>query len=178
MALIFDSSTCAICGRIVRGTDYTATSGVVFEPGDRLYEYCDAPLHVACVDGWKYRERFSRGHYASRLATHQYCSGVLIEMSHWFLGVGPATREKQPYYFRIAARDWPQTIHTHYAGYQTTIWSSETGLTGNVVPPIEDIFSFLRVHVPDMDSIADLRLRRLDGDTGHYSRLGIPWERA
>ncbi len=167
MALIFEGSRCAICGELVQGTDYTATSGVAFPPGDWLYEFCDAPLHVACVDGWEHRERFSRGYYESMLKTHRLCSGVLIEMPNWFLGVGPAPRDKEPYYFRIAVRDWPRFIHTHYADYQKTVWAADTGLTGTVVPLMEDILSFLRAHVPDMRSLAELRRFCLDGQTGH-----------
>ncbi|MGE6760607.1 hypothetical protein ACQKGO_21490 [Corallococcus interemptor] len=51
MAMIIKGFTsCAICGSTDLSKPYTATSGVFFDEGDELWRYCDAPLHLECLE--------------------------------------------------------------------------------------------------------------------------------
>jgi hypothetical protein len=72
MALIGEWSTCTICGGAL-DRPYTATSGVAFASNQRLWAYCDAPLHFDCLSTWADREEFSREYFVSSLA--RYWSG-------------------------------------------------------------------------------------------------------
>jgi hypothetical protein len=57
--VVFVGEICPLCKQqIVRSQRFFATWGVFLPPSDRLYDYCDGPIHWACFEGWKYRKRF------------------------------------------------------------------------------------------------------------------------
>jgi len=68
VALLFDDSPCAICGKpLDLKRNLFATSGVFFPPGDPLWRFCDAGMHWSCYADWPERSRFARTYVLSRM---------------------------------------------------------------------------------------------------------------
>jgi hypothetical protein len=64
MALIFPTSTCAICGQgFADRVALFATSGVAFDQGHPLWRFCDAPMHWDCYAAWPHRPEFARAYF-------------------------------------------------------------------------------------------------------------------
>jgi hypothetical protein len=161
MALIFSGVRCAICCELLGNEPITATSGVCFAPPHPLYHFCDAPFHVRCVDHWEYRVQFSKGYYESYRQAHFSRKTLLIEGDKWFLGVGPATRDRLPYYFQIAFSEWPQRIHTKFENYGEIVRTVDSGLSGAILETVDGALKFLRSQVPDNKTLCELRILRL-----------------
>lgn len=104
-------SECPICGAIIdESRPYVATSGIAFPPGHRLFQYCDAPLHLDCLVSWPDRGQLARRYYDRDVAYHQSFGGVLIEAEDWILLCGPAAAGEKPDYVCLRQCDWPMTL--------------------------------------------------------------------
>lgn len=67
MAMIIEGvTTCALCGEQLAERPYMATSGVWYDRGEELFDYCDAPMHWDCYERWPHRERFAEDYARSR----------------------------------------------------------------------------------------------------------------
>lgn len=60
MALIFKESKCSICGQLLGGRRYVATTHFITEPTDPLWRYSDSGMHYDCFQKWIHREEFVR----------------------------------------------------------------------------------------------------------------------
>ena len=88
MALVGPESRCPICDGLL-DRPFTATSGVAFPRGHRLWRYCDAPLHFDCLAAWPDREEFSRAYFVSALANGwRGRATILRATARWFLACG------------------------------------------------------------------------------------------
>jgi predicted 2-oxoglutarate/Fe(II)-dependent dioxygenase YbiX len=89
VALIHENSRCAICGGPL-SEPFTVTSGCALWPDHRLFRFCDAPLHLSCLNTWPDREEFSRAYYDAALEGCRDGFGTLIHVAESrFLGCGP-----------------------------------------------------------------------------------------
>ena len=89
MALIRSDSCCAICNKAL-DRPFTATSGLAFGPDHFLWHYCDAPLHLDCLETWPHREEFSRAYFDRNLRNQRTGTGTLLEVGDsWFFCVWP-----------------------------------------------------------------------------------------
>jgi hypothetical protein len=63
MALIFDGTKCAICGReidIHRKESFVATTHFISDSSDPLWRFSDAVMHYKCFQAWPHRDEFVR----------------------------------------------------------------------------------------------------------------------
>ncbi|MGE6760612.1 hypothetical protein ACQKGO_21515 [Corallococcus interemptor] len=164
MAIILEGLTsCPICGSTDLSKPYTATSGAFFDEGDELWRYCDAPLHLDCLEHWPHRERFSRGYLDLLRAEAKQGNGVLLaEAPLWLLRCGPAKPEATPYYVEVHLADWPIQLYSRWE--QWTDYSANTyreGLAGAALKAADAAMAEVRRLAPDMDALRALRQRML-----------------
>lgn len=161
MALIFESSTCAICGELL-DRPYTATSGVFFPYENLLYRYCDAPLHFECLERWPERGTFSAGYFEMALNDYRLYGNLLIEQDNWILGCGRtrynkppewisgSLRNELPHYAEVRLSDWPFRLYSYWSDWDTFIGEGyREGLAGEALKATERIMAEVRQVAPD-----------------------------
>lgn len=103
MALIAPGiSRCAICGSNDLTQPYVTTSGVIFPRGHHLWPFCDAPLHIMCVEKWAHRVEFSRGYFEAWRRRER--DRLVVERPDWFMSEGPS-------YMQLILGDWPLRLY-------------------------------------------------------------------
>ena len=114
MALIFPGSRCAICNEELSQL-YLATSGCAFPPEHRLFKFCDAPLHLSCLEEWDDREEFAGAYHDLELDSWRRGRGTLLHLDDkWFVGVGPSAPPSTPRFAQVRLRDWPLRLYTQF----------------------------------------------------------------
>ena len=166
MALIVSGITpCVLCGEKLGDEPISATSGCAFPPGTKLYPYCDAPFHIRCLDHWDHREAFSRGYFEIRREDFQAMRTLLHDHPLWVLGCGPAPADQLPYYARVYFRDWPQCLNCDFRDWDQFLkepFSDE--ITGGVLDIAEEVVSWLRIEVPNLEALATLRTETIKAE--------------
>ena len=115
MAILYENSVCALCGETL-DRPFLATSGCAFPQEHRLWRYCDAPLHVDCLQDWPDRVEFCSAYYRQRL--DQYAEEkwfVLASGDGWFCGKalpypGSVFAEEDNKFVEVRVEDWPITF--------------------------------------------------------------------
>lgn len=163
-------STCPICGSdLVEGDVTVDTSGCAFPQEHRLWRYCDAPLHLACLEGWPDREEFSEAYFVQRRQQFADQSWfILAEADDWFVGFIPPG----PYVsvpgsedlVEIRIRDWPFVLYGH-AERWTQLFSGgwrkyHPALCGEALKRAREIMSQVKEILPDTETIVELINRR------------------
>ena len=164
MAIIMEGLTsCPICGSTDLSKPYTATSGVFFDEGDELWRYCDAPLHLECLEHWQHRERFARGYFDLWRDQVTQGNGVLLaESPLWILRCGPAKPEATPYFVEVDLAEWPIRLYSRWerwADYAEHPYRE--GLTGEALKAADAAMAEVRQVAPDLDALRALRQRML-----------------
>jgi hypothetical protein len=117
MAQISEFSVCAICKEPL-DRPALATSGCAFPRSHRLFEYCDAPIHIDCLNDWPDRVEFSEAYYVQRYQQFRREGfWVLAEASDWFVGYIPPNQFElmlgQEDLVEVRVRDWPFVLWGH-----------------------------------------------------------------
>ena len=157
MALIFADSTCAICGeRLDR--PFTATSGCAFPEGHPLWRYCDAPLHLDCLERWPHRERFSRRYFDLAVGEHGAGYGhILAGGESWVLVCGPHTKNKTPYFAAVRLPDWPLRLYSRWERWPDFINGGyKEGLGGAALAAAERAMAEVSAVAPDVPALLRL----------------------
>jgi hypothetical protein len=156
MALISANSRCAICDESL-SRPYTATSGCAFGPGHRLFVFCDAPLHLSCLEVWPDREEFSLAYHTQALDACRAGYGTLIHVGEsWFLGCGPSTPPERPYFARVVLRDWPIWLYTRFEAWDTFVMEGyRAGLVGAALARADAVMTEVRITLPDQRSLQE-----------------------
>ena len=155
--------TCPIChGDFKDGRSHTATSGVAFPPPHPLYEYCDAGLHLECMETWPHRVEFSRGYFLEKRGMFEAMGTLLGEGSGWILGCGPAPIGREPYYAEIDLEDWPFRLYCNWHDWEAFLAGGYgDGLTGIALEAAHSVVSQVRNVAPDLSSLASVRRESL-----------------
>lgn len=157
MAIIFPGSTCAICGeRLDRA--YTATSGCAFSSGHPLWEYCDAPLHLDCLEDWPHREEFSRGYFESAVESCQQGYGHLLSQTEsWVLVCGPSCNMGLPYFAEVRLTDWPFRLYSKWKDWSTYVGGGyRERLEGAGLVAADRVITEVRQIAPDGSALSEL----------------------
>ena len=157
MALVGAWTRCAICHGLL-DRPYTATSGVAFPPNHALFQYCDAPLHLDCLETWPDRREFSRGYFLNALAT-DWRGGhgtVLRARERWFLASGPHSAGT-PSYIRLVLRDWPFKLYSGWADWDAFIEGLYRGdLGGKARLAVDEVMAEVRLAAPTLEALEKL----------------------
>jgi hypothetical protein len=157
VALITPTSVCAICGSKLDRA-YTATSGVAFPRGHRLWVYCDAPLHLNCLENWPDRIAFSLGYFQNTL---DFCgfgiTHLLARGDNWILICGPCVIEGNPYYAAIHLKDWPFRLYSHWNEWDEFITGGfQEGLEGKALTAAQNVINEVKKVAPNLKALKDL----------------------
>ena len=150
MALIFADSTCAICGeRLDR--PYTATSGCAFPEAHPLWRYCDAPLHLDCLERWPQRGQFSRGYFDAAVEQRRSGYGHLLAQGEtWVLVCGPHVEDNTPYFAEVRLPDWPFRLYSKWGDWPYFIGGGyREGLEGAALSAADKVMAEVREIAPD-----------------------------
>lgn len=150
MALIFPGSTCAICDGPLDGA-YTATSGCAFPEGHDLWRYCDAPLHLDCLERWPQREQFSRGYFEMAVEQRRLGYGhVLARGASWVLVCGPRAEDGLPYFAEVRLADWPFRLYSKWGEWAYFIGGGyKEDLEGAALAAADMVMAEVREAAPD-----------------------------
>lgn len=154
MALISANSRCAICGEPL-SRPYTATSGCAFRPDHRLFAFCDAPLHLSCLEIWPDREELARAYHDQALDAWREGYGTLVHIGeNWVLGCGPSTLPKLPYFAQVCLRDWPIRLYTRFDEWDTFVSEGyRTSLSGDALSRADVVMTDVRAMLPDQQTL-------------------------
>ena len=161
MAIVFESSTCALCGALVRERPYTATSGVAFESTHPLFRYCDAPLHFDCLERWPQRVAFSQAYFFGPVAM-SVCvpperRALLYFGGELALLCGPATPPESPYYAEVLLRQWPCRLYSKLAEWPDFVAGGyRTPLVGEALVAAEQAMTTISTLAPDLPALEGL----------------------
>ncbi len=163
--------TCLICGKELSEGDATvSTSGCAFPQSHKLWRYCDAPLHLACMETWSDRETFSHAYYVQR---HQQFLDeswfILAEEKDWFVGHIPAgLYHSEPGFedlVEIRIRDWPFVLYGHaeeWTQFFIDGWQKyQPALSGKALHRAREVMSQVMLVLPDTETIVELINKRL-----------------
>jgi hypothetical protein len=169
MALTHKGSRCAICGDPL-SSPYTATSGCAFGAGHLLFRYCDAPLHLACLEGWPHREPFSRAYFDDSLASYRSGRGILLhDAGSWFLACGPVVgldspsvkimrrTPGKPVYAEVRLADWPFRLYSPWGDWDAyALDGFSEGLAGAALAVAQRVMSEVRAIAPTQAALTRL----------------------
>jgi hypothetical protein len=161
MAIIGEHSRCAICGAPLTRL-FTATSGCAFPPDHRLFRFCDAPLHLSCLEAWADREEFARAYYDQALGSWRRKYGTLLhETRDWSLGCGPATPPAFPYYAEVRLSDWPIRLYSRLGEWDAFVAAGYRAyLEGAALSRADAVMGEVRALVPDQQALRDAWMAR------------------
>jgi len=112
MIFIDEVSSCAICNEPL-DRPFLATSGCAFPSGHVLHPFCDAPLHIDCLQDWPSREEFCGAYHEQRLRQYQEERWpILCRGDAWMCGCalpyrGTVFENSPEIYIEIRIADWP-----------------------------------------------------------------------
>jgi len=154
---------CPICGEGFKDARaYTGTSGVVFSPPHHLYEYCDAGLHLDCLEKWEHRIEFSKGYFEQHKENFKSMGTLLYEGKDWILGCGPAPMDKTPYYVEIDLLDWPCRLYSNWDNWDVFLKSGyKKDLDLGVLDKAQNVIELVRGIVPNLIALTELRKKVL-----------------
>ena len=163
---LLSSSECVICGKELKtGEPYLDTSGCVFTPEHRLWKYCDAPMHIRCLETWPDRVEFSEAYYNQRREQYDHENWlVLAEKSNWFVGFippGPYMQvEGSEDLVEVRIKDWPFVLWGHaerWTEFFKSGWREyHPALTGQAVEKARAVLKEAEEVLPDTETIVDL----------------------
>jgi hypothetical protein len=150
MAIILANSTCAICGRVLDRA-YTATSGCAFPEGHPLWRYCDAPLHLDCLERWPHREEFSKGYFDSAVEMRRLGYGQLLARGEsWALVCGPLVSGGLPYFAEVRLTDWPLRFYSKWDDWSDYVGGAyKVGWEGAILSVADKVMAEVRLLAPD-----------------------------
>jgi len=153
---------CPICGGLFDdGRTYTSV-GVVFPREHFLYPFCDAGLHLECLENWPHRAELAKVSYDAVRLDHLTMHTLLDEAPGWFLGCGPAKLNDDPYYAAVWISDWPLRLYTRFRQWPEFVQTGfSTGLTGTALHEATLAVESVRKRVPNLEALRQLRLERL-----------------
>jgi hypothetical protein len=172
MAIILKGITpCAICqGALDRA--YLATSGVAFPESHPLYRFCDAPLHLDCLEEWPHRLQFSQGYFAlfKQACQRGYATQLAIASDRsWSLGCGPCRRtctlkdfdrnrlNDWPYYVQVVLQDWPIRLYSYWNEWEAFVAGEYSkGWEGGALLAAHQRMAVVRTIAPDLPSLERL----------------------
>ena len=156
-------TSCPICGGGFKdGRLYTGTSGVAFAPPHPLYKYCDAGLHLDCLESWPMRNEFSIGYFELNRSMFLKMRTLLGAGDGWILGCGPAPLGRQPYYAEIDLAEWPCRLKCNWKDWQEFLSGSyRNGLAGQALAAAEAAISQAASLAPDLATLARIRIESL-----------------
>jgi len=161
-----------LCKELI-GDPYVATSGVAFPQDHRLWKYCDAPMHLDCLEQWPDREEFSLGYYESEYEHHQALGrNILGEGENWLLVCGPHRRSDLssfrfvgkitpadmplvPSYAKVVLRHWPFQLYSKWndwTEYANTVYAE--CLTGKALEAAHAVMNEVREIAPNKERLA------------------------
>lgn len=158
MAIIIQGLTgCAICGGAL-DRPFTATSGCAFVKSHSLFRYCDAPLHLSCLERWPFREEFSSGYFhLCKEDAKGRPGGLLLDEGSWILVCGPSVRGSKPHYVEARLQDWPVRLYSHWERWESFLSEGyATGLEGMALEAAEGVVDHIRARLPgqgDLDRL-------------------------
>jgi hypothetical protein len=153
MALITSDSCCAICGEDL-SRPHLAASGCAFSPDHRLFRFCDAPLHISCLERWDDRAEFARADHDQARDSWSTHGTLLHVADEWFVGTGPAVPPSIPYLALVWLRDWPLRLYTRFVTWDAFLAGNYAeDLTGAALLRADAIMSELRDLLPDQASL-------------------------
>ena len=163
---------CPICGKdFSDGKAYTGTSGVAFSNPHHLYEYCDAGLHLDCLEKWEFREEFSKGYFNSHLENFKSMNTLLYEGDGWILGCGPAPLDKEPYYAEVDMIDWPCRLYSNWNEWDAFVNGEyKKDLEGKALEKSILVMSEVKLIAPNLKALSELRIKTIKGLTSHSAR--------
>ena len=165
MALIFETSRCSLCGGEL-DRPFLSTSGCAFPETHRLWQYCDAPLHIDCLQDWPDRIEFCSAYYRQRL--DQYAREgwyVLATGDGWFCG------KTSPYpgtifaagdgdLVEIRVEDWPIRFLAHISRWSEFIrgdWhDSASNLHSYAFARAQIVIAEAKTLIPDTQALYKL----------------------
>jgi len=151
---------CPLCnGDFNDAQPFTGTSGVVFIPPHPLYEYCDAGLHLECLEIWDKRIEFSEGYFKAHKETFLEIGVLIHESEDWIIGCGPASIDETPYYAEVNMREWPCRLYTRWDMWNDFIKSGyKKGLDGEALEAATHTIEQVKKIAPDKRALEKLRL--------------------
>jgi hypothetical protein len=157
VAILLPGSKCRICGTGYATRAFVATSGSAFPPEHDLFPFCDAALHLDCLERWPDRVRFSRGYF--ELARHDRDPATfLAEGSDWVLRCGPATPASEPYYAAVFLADWPLRLYARWHAWADLVARDHAaGLEGAALDAARRAITEVAAIAPDTAALARLR---------------------
>ena len=163
MALVHPDSCCALCsGKLDR--PFAGTSGVAFPFSHELNKFCDAPLHLDCLEKWGKRIEFFQAYYDQRRKQYSENNWLILAGGFgWFLGFIPPSPaypgvpsedydlvelrlEAWPYVFFPHAKDWDRFLDG--------VWERDLAGAGPLArSSVESVIRELRRVLPDARSL-------------------------
>jgi len=157
MALILANTSCAICHEQLDRA-YTATSGCAFGEGHPLWPYCDAPLHLDCLERWPHREQFSRGYFDAAVESrHAGYGHLLFQTQSWVLVCGPNVNGGHPYFAEVRLTDWPFRLYSKWEAWdEYAAKGYREGLENAALLAADDAMAEVRHVAPDTRALETL----------------------
>jgi hypothetical protein len=161
MALITQHSRCAICNSKL-DRPYTATSGIAPDIEADLFEFCDAPLHLDCLETWPHRDAFARAYFVAAVRFHEHpLRGVLLRTDTLALVTGPAPRGQTPDYAAIHLRDWPLQLYSKWNAWTSFVDGGfRTGWSGQALHAATEAVRVVAAVAPDLAALRALHAGR------------------
>lgn len=157
MAIILENTRCPICNEKL-DRPFTSTSGAIFPREHLLWSFCDAPLHLDCLEAWPHRVEFSQGYFDSHLKRHQMGYGYLLKQeANWLWATGPHVSDSFPSFTAIYLREWPVTLYSEWNGWEQFVAGGfRQHLVGRVLEVSIQIMSEVAQVAPDLNSLIRL----------------------
>jgi hypothetical protein len=162
MAFITDTTTCPLCNEQLDRPSL-ATSGCAFPQGHRLWQFCDAPMHIDCLQDWPDRVEFCSAYYRQRL--DQYTRErwpILATGDGWFLGMalpypGTVYADLDEDIVEIRVEDWPISFQAdahEWSEFMAGEWqSSAEHLHSYALARAQVVIAQVRHAVPDTNAL-------------------------
>jgi hypothetical protein len=157
MAIIHSASTCAICGEPLDRA-FTATSGCAFGEEHPLWRFCDAPLHLDCLERWPLREQFSRGYFDNTVEGRKRGYGhLLFQAETWVLVCGPVWNTGWPYFAEVQLTDWPFRLYSQWERWDEYVGGGyRVGLEGAALVAADEAMTAVRMIAPALSALSQL----------------------
>jgi hypothetical protein len=152
---------CCLCGgSFGDGRPYIGTSGVAFPSPHPLFQFCDAGMHLDCLEKWPHRLEFSNGYFVGKRTMFAEMGTLLAEGTGWILGCGPSSPGRDPHYAEVDLSDWPCRLYSLWPEWNEFLNGGFSAkLSGAACRAATAVMREVAEIAPDLNALQALRLR-------------------